>query len=250
MVQVFPLSEGTFTIGHDKRFIPFDEEKDILEQRPTGSLLVEIQPFVVDTGKDLLVLDTGLGFRNGNGELQIHDNLRALGYEPEDVTKVLLSHLHKDHASGAMFETDNGVSLCTFPNAQYCIYRPEADFALQTGFPSYLPAQLEPLLASQQVRWLDGLSGDIDGYIRFEHSGGHCPQHIVYLIEQDGEHIFFGGDEAPQLKQIKMKYIAKYDFDGKKAMELREQYVERARKEDWQFLFYHDVRTPSSKVNF
>jgi glyoxylase-like metal-dependent hydrolase (beta-lactamase superfamily II) len=250
MAQVFPLSEGTFTIGHDKRFIPFDEDTDILEQRPVGSLLVEIQPFVVDTGKDLIVLDTGLGFSNNNGELQIHDNLRALGYEPEDVTKVLLSHLHKDHASGSMFQTDNGVLRCTFPNAAYCIYRPEADYALQAGSPSYMPAQLEPLLASQQVRWLDGQNGDIDGYIYFEHSGGHCPQHIVYLIDDGTDKLFFGGDEAPQLKQVKMKYIAKYDFDGKKAMELREQYAARGRKEDWQFLFYHDVRTPVSKINF
>ena len=50
------------------------------------------------------------------------------------------------------------------------------------------------------------------------------------------EKIFFGGDEAPQLKQMKIKYVAKYDYDGKKAMALREQYAEQGRKEGWQFL--------------
>lgn len=250
MAQIYPLSEGTFTIGHDKKFIPFNEEKDILEERPVGSLLVEIQPFLVDTGKDLIVLDTGLGFSNADGELQIHANLRQHGYEPEDVTKVLLSHLHKDHASGAMFATEHGNTIPTFPNAQYYIYRPEADYALKTGFPSYLPADLEPLLRSDQVSWLDGIQGTIDDYITFTHSGGHCPEHIVYLINDGKDKIFFGGDEAPQYKQVKMKYIAKYDFNGKKAMELREQYVEQGRKEDWQFLFYHDVKTPVSRINF
>lgn len=250
MAKIFPLSEGTFTIGHDKNFIPFNEEKDILEERSVGSLLVEIQPFLVDTGKDLVVLDTGLGFNNEQGELQIHANLRALGYEPEEVTKVLLSHLHKDHASGALFKNTNGMDVVTFPNASYYIYRPEADFALQKGAPSYNPLQLEPLLASQQIIWLDGETGLIDGYIRFTHSGGHCPQHIVYLIDDGTDKVFFGGDEAPQYKQVKMKYIAKYDFDGKKSMALREQYAETGRKEGWKFLFYHDVNTPISTINF
>lgn len=250
MTQVYPLSEGTFTIGHDKKFVPFDEENDVLEQRPTGSLLVEIQPFLVDTGKDLIILDTGLGFSNRSGKLQIHDNLHQLGYEPEDVTKVLLSHLHKDHIGGATYLDDHGAVRATFPQAQYCIYRPEAAFALQKGAPSYVPQDVEHLLGLENIHWLDGEAGDIDGYIHFTHSGGHCPQHIVFLIDQGGRRIFFGGDEAPQYKQIKTKYNAKYDYDGRKAMELREQYAEQGRKEGWELLFYHDVKTPVSTINF
>lgn len=248
MATVFPLSEGVFTVGHDKQFVPFDLQLDELNDRSIGSLLVEIQPFLVITSKDVIVLDTGLGFKNSNGELQIHDNLRNLGYEPEDVTKVLLSHLHKDHAGGLVYKHSNGMVNTTFPNAVYYVYRPEADFALEKGLPSYYPHDIEPLLSSTQVHWLDGESGTIDGYIHFTHSGGHSPQHIVYLIEDETDKIFFGGDEAPQLKQLKIKYVAKYDFDGKKAMHLREQYAEKGRAEGWQFLFYHDVKTPVSML--
>jgi len=43
---------------------------------------------------------------------------------------------------------------------------------------------------------------------------------------------------------MKIKYVAKYDYDGKKAMELRQQYADKGREEGWQFLFYHDVKTP------
>jgi len=250
MANIIPLSEGTFTIGHDKDFVPFDESTDVLTDRPTGSLLVEIQPFLVVTEKDVIVFDTGLGFKNKDGILQVHDNLRKAGYEPGQVTKVLLSHLHKDHAGGATYSNDNGQIVMTFPNADYYIYRPEAGFALEKGYPSYDPAALQPLLASEQIVWLDGESGDIDGYIHYTHSGGHSPQHIVYLVNDGTDKVFYGGDEAPQYKQIKMKYIAKYDYDGKKAMELREDYVHQARLEDWTFLFYHDVATPVSKVNF
>ncbi|MFM7710967.1 MAG: MBL fold metallo-hydrolase, partial [Ferruginibacter sp.] len=99
-MRIIPLSEGQFTIDQTKRFIPFDPQSDELQQRPTGSLLVEIQPFLLITSKDVVLLDTGLGFGGKDGQLQIHRHLRQHGIEPEMVTKVILSHLHKDHAGG------------------------------------------------------------------------------------------------------------------------------------------------------
>jgi len=248
MASIYPLSEGEFTVGRDKAFMPFHLETDELNDRPTGSLLVEVQPFLVVTSKDIIVLDTGLGFKNKEGILQIHDNLRAHGYEPGQVTKVLLSHLHKDHAGCLTFSDDNGRVNTTFPNANYYIYRPEVDYALQVGYPSYHPEDIEPILSTGQVKWLDGEQGSIDGYIHFTHSGAHCPQHVVYLIEDGADKIFFGGDEAPQLKQMKMKYIAKYDNDGRKAMMLREEYAAKGKAEGWQFLFYHDIKSPVAKM--
>lgn len=248
MAKVFPLSEGQFTVGHDKHFIPFDVQGDELNSRATGSLLVDVQPFLVVTATDVIIFDTGLGFRNKDGVLQLHANLAALGYKPEDVTKVLMSHLHKDHAGCMIYTDDNGLVKTTFPSAVYYIYRPEADFALSTGAPSYFVKDIEPLLSTSQVSWLDGESGTIDGYITFLHSGGHCPQHIVYLIDDGTDKVFYGGDEAPQLKQMKIKYVAKYDYDGKKAMALREQYGDKGREEGWQFLFYHDINVPVSRL--
>lgn len=97
-MRIYPLSEGAFTIDKTKQFIPFDKEKDDLQNRPVGSLLVEIQPFCIVTQKDVLVIDTGLGFSIPDGTLQIHQNLLMHGINPMEVTKVLISHLHKDHA--------------------------------------------------------------------------------------------------------------------------------------------------------
>ena len=86
-MKIFPLSEGTFTIDHTKVFVPFDPEKDLLQERPRGSLLVEIQPFLVVTEKDVILFDSGLGFAQ-NGVLQIIQNLSSCGYSSTDVTKV------------------------------------------------------------------------------------------------------------------------------------------------------------------
>ncbi len=65
-----------------------------------------------------------------------------------------------------------------------------------------------------------------------------------FWIKEEGEIIFFGGDDAPQLQQMKIKYKTKYDFDPGKAMNLRNQWWEQGNKEGWQFLFYHDIKTP------
>ena len=70
-MNIFPLSEGSFTIDQSKKFIPFDHGSDTLKERSRGSLLVEVQPFAIVTDKDTLLLDTGLGFREGDGSLQI-----------------------------------------------------------------------------------------------------------------------------------------------------------------------------------
>ena len=56
-MQIIPLSEGSFTIDQSKKFIPFDSSDHQLKDRSRGSLLVEIQPFVVVTSKDILLLD-------------------------------------------------------------------------------------------------------------------------------------------------------------------------------------------------
>lgn len=248
MAKIFPLSEGEFTVGHDKVFIPFDERTQQLTDRATGSIHVEVQPFLVVTDKDVIILDTGLGFRNASGNLMIHDNLFKLGFGPNDITKVLLSHLHKDHAGCLIYTDTSGNIQPTFPKADYYIYSPEAAFAAQKGAPSYIIEDFESILSTDLVKWLDGTEGVIDGYIHYMHSGGHSPQHIVYLIDDGEDKVFYGGDEAPQLKQLKVKYVAKYDYDGKKAMQLREQYAERGMAEKWYFLFYHDVKTPFAQL--
>jgi glyoxylase-like metal-dependent hydrolase (beta-lactamase superfamily II) len=240
-MKIIPLSEGAFTIDKTKVFVPFNDETDVLNQRPTGSLLVEVQPFVVVTKKDVLLLDTGLGFNDaGQAEMQLHANLRRAGLSPEAVTKVLMSHLHKDHAGGISLEHDR--SKLSLPNAIYYVQQRELDFALEKGLPSYIPEELEALRQSDRVHLLQDDEGLIDEYISYRHTGAHSPHHQVFWIREDGETVFFGGDDAPQLQQMKVRYKTKYDFDPDKAMQLRRQWWEEGK--GWSFLFYHDIKTP------
>ncbi len=244
-MKIIPLSEGTFTIDQTKRFIPFDASKHELSNRPSGSLLVEIQPFVVITAHDVILLDTGLGFHNADGNLQIHQNLLDNDINPMDVTKVLMSHLHKDHAGGAGLENKILHHFnVSFPNATYYVQKKELEFAFEKGAPSFVPAELKVFRNMEKLVLVDG-EGLIDNNIQYALSGGHSPFHQVFWIEEDGETVFFGGDEAPQLHQMKSRFIAKYDHDGKKAMELRQKWWEEGK--GWTFLFYHDIKTPYLK---
>jgi glyoxylase-like metal-dependent hydrolase (beta-lactamase superfamily II) len=242
-MTIIPLSEGAFTVGKTKKFFPFDKEKDDLQQREAGSLLVEVQPFVLVTSEDILLLDAGLGFEN-NGVMQIHQNLVQAGIEPSKVTKVLMSHLHKDHSGGiSKWDHAAGKRELTFPNAAHYIQKKELEFAFEKGFPSYITDDLECLKNSNKVVLLEG-NGTINEYIKYEVTGAHCPYHQVFWIEDGGEKIFFGGDVAPQLQQMKSRFVAKYDYDGKKSMELRRQWWQQGHEEKWSFLFYHDIKTP------
>jgi glyoxylase-like metal-dependent hydrolase (beta-lactamase superfamily II) len=248
--KIIPLSEGTFTIDKTKLFVPFDDEIHDLQQRPAGSLLVEIQPFVIITSKDILLLDAGLGFVSQSadsvgekdGQLQIHKNLANVGINPSDITKVLMTHLHKDHAGGVSMGASH--EQLSFPNATFYVQAKELAFAFEKGFPSFISEELEPLKNSDRVVVLSEDEGTIDEYIHYKITGAHSPYHQVFWIKDNGRTIFFGGDDAPQLQQMKHRFVAKYDHDGKKAMELRRSWWEQGQREKWTFLFYHDVKNP------
>ena len=246
MIKIFPLSEGAFSIDSTKIFVPFNKQGDDIQQRPVGSLLVEVQPFCVVTDKDVLLFDTGLGFTNPNGILQLHQNLMDIGVQPTAVTKVLLSHLHKDHSGGIALKNEfTRQSVLSFPNATYYVFEKELEYGMEHNGKSYVADDFMLLKNSGNEVLLEAEEGTIDGYIQYAHSGAHSKYHIVFWIQEGSQILFFGGDEAPQLQQMKNKFIAKYDFNGKKAMELRQQWWQKGAEQHWTFLFYHDIKTPN-----
>ncbi|MFM7709924.1 MAG: MBL fold metallo-hydrolase, partial [Ferruginibacter sp.] len=134
--------------------------------------------------------------------------------------------------------------VLNFPKATYYVGAAEYAFAFSSKGLSYESDLLSILGYSNQVVFLE-TAGMIDGYIQYETSGGHAPHHLVFWLHDQGQTVFYGGDEAPQLRQMKSRFVAKYDFDGKKAMELRRAWWELGNREGWTFLFYHDIQTPT-----
>jgi glyoxylase-like metal-dependent hydrolase (beta-lactamase superfamily II) len=249
-MRIIPLSEGSFTIDKTKVFVPFNNNTEQLNSRPIGSLLVEIQPFVVVTEKDVILLDTGLGYLNPNGNTQLHENLSKAGINTSQVTKVLMSHLHKDHAGGVTIRSNHSEErFISFPYATYYVQQREYDYAMANGTSSYTNTDFELLKEFSKVVWLTENEGWIDDTIFYQVSGGHSLFHQVFWIQENDETIFLGGDVAPQLQQMKSKFVAKYDYDGKKCMELRQQWWQEGQEKKWTFLFYHDIKHPIWKVS-
>jgi glyoxylase-like metal-dependent hydrolase (beta-lactamase superfamily II) len=246
-MKIFALGEGSYSVDASKKFIPFNPETDNFRERP-ASLFIHVNPFLIKTATDLIVLDTGLGYKDTRDELFIHQHIRNAGFDPADVTLVLMSHLHYDHSGGLVVEY-NGKLVPAFPQAKHVIQKGEWDFAISGKSSSYHKKIFEALKDSVDISFVEG-SGELQPGINYELSGGHCPFHQVFWLELDGEKCFFGGDELPEPEQLIRKFIAKYDYDGRKSMELREIYGKKAAAGDWTCLFYHAKSLAVGKVSY
>ena len=242
------LTEGSYSVDVSKKFVPFDPAVHEVIDRP-GSLFIYVQPFIIKTKKDLIVADTGLGFKNPEGELIIHENIRKAGYDPADVTLVLMSHLHFDHSGGMVYENENKNMQLSFPNAEYVIQRGEWETAYSKPSKSYRTEIFDVVQRSGSIHFVEG-SGQLNEEISFELTGGHSEFHQVFTIKEDGKTIFFGGDVLPEPGQLLRKFMAKYDFDGRRSMELREEYGHKAAEGNWTCLFYHAKSKAVSEIRF
>jgi glyoxylase-like metal-dependent hydrolase (beta-lactamase superfamily II) len=246
-MNIYTLGEGSYSVDASKKFIPFDPQVDNPKERP-ASLFIHVNPFLVQTASDLILFDTGLGYKDTRDELFLHQHIRNAGFDPDEVTLVLMSHLHYDHSGGLVVER-GGKLVPSFPEATHVIQQKEWEFGLTGKSSSYHKEIFEALQGSIHLHLVDG-SGELKEGIHYEHSGGHCPNHQVFWVEDGGDKCFFGGDELPEPEQLLRRFIAKYDYDGRKAAELREQYGKIAAAESWKCLFYHAKRTTVGNVSW
>ena len=233
-MSVIALTLGNYTVNKSKKF-------SLIDSSSAGSgAKVAIQPFLVTTKKDVILLDTGINLDQG-GVPPVCQRLEDEDVNPEQVTKVLISHLHKDHIDGIGYFSD-GEFINSFPNATIYIQQRELDFALaQEGNPSYRPEMLEQLALLPNVVLLNDDQGNITDEISYEVSGGHTPNHQVFWIKENGETIFYGADNLPQRNYLKFQVAFKNDFDGRKALLARQKWEEEGKEQQWTVLLYHDM---------
>lgn len=234
-MKVTALPGGLFTVDRSKIFIPYNDQE---ASRP-GGVLVGVTPFLVSTGNEYVLLDTGLGFEK-DGKLQILQSLEREGIQAGQITHVVLSHLHKDHTGGSVSKTADTSYQLTFPNAKYYLQKRELEFARkQTSNPSYHHPTLDLLANHPQVVLLDDDAGQITADVYYEVSSGHTPFHQTITVKDGEKTIFYGADELPQYSYITNNFNYKNDFDGRRSMELRTKWQAQAQQEHWTVLFCH-----------
>jgi hypothetical protein len=105
------------------------------------------------------------------------------------------------------------------------------------------------LQRSANLNLVEG-DGELKPGINYHLTAGHCEFHQVWWIGSENKKYFYGGDELPEPEQLIRKFIAKYDFDGRKAMELREEFGKAAADQNWICLFYHSKSTTIGTVEY
>ncbi|MGU3375196.1 MBL fold metallo-hydrolase [Chryseobacterium sp. M5A1_1a] len=236
-MKIIPLKEGNFSASKTKDFTLLTDENF---DTATG-IKMSVQPFLIITENDYILLDAGIGWKNEDGTSVVSTLLERESISPEQITKLLFSHLHKDHIEGAIKLTDKGFEPI-FPNADIYIQRRELDFAMENkGNPSFNFEVLENLIQLPNIIWMNEDKGQLTDEISYEVVGGHTPFMQVFWVRENGETIFYGADDLPQASYLKYHLAYKSDFDGRKAMELRLAWEKEARESHWKILLYHDL---------
>lgn len=233
-MKVFPLKEGNFSVDKNKNFIHLEDAENYKD------LKIAVQPFLIETTDNLVLLDAGLGWLE-NEIPKIHSNIIKAGFQPENVNLILLSHLHKDHIDGLVNKEKDNWAL-NFPNAEVYIQKREYNFALSKDENSSFDLDvLKFIVDNALIVWMDSDKGTINPEVSFEVTGGHTPYHQVFWIKENGETVFYGADNLPQSGYLKYQIAFKSDFDGIKAKEERIQWEAQAKEECWKILLYHDL---------
>jgi len=238
-MKIIPLKEGIFTVTATKDFnqITIDE----LETTDKGLMKMAICPFLIELPDDIILLDTGVGFTE-NGKPIIVKLIEEAGYKTSQITKVLLSHLHKDHVDGLGYVEDN-VFIQNFPDAKIYLQQNELQYALnEIDSHSFNQEILEEIADLPNLVLMTENTGSVSEHISYEVTGGHTPFHQVFWIKNDNTIAFYGADNLPQRNYLKFHIAYKSDHDGKTAMENRQKWEQQAKEEKWTVLFYHDIK--------
>jgi len=236
--EVTALLDGTHPFMADELLTHIDRSKvdrllkaDYLASPVQGS----INAFLVKTADRLVLIDTGAGpLYAGDGGF-LPTALMAAGYRPEDVTDILLTHLHRDHVGGLI---RNGVML--FPNAMVHVNQVDADFWLNPANESTVPDILLPMFSGARdslapyqkaghVATFRGETEVLPG-LRAIPAPGHTPGHTWYLVTSEDEHLLAWGDtvHVATVQLVEPGTSIRYDYDEAAAAASRNRALQEA----------------------
>jgi glyoxylase-like metal-dependent hydrolase (beta-lactamase superfamily II) len=254
----FKLGSFTVTTVHDGsrpvplqgfvRNAPIEEVQRVLAQSflPGDQLRIPFTLTVVDTGRALVVFDSGNGAQPAGAPVgRFMENFRAAGYDPARVTHVVVSHFHGDHINGLV--TADGARA--FPNAELAV--PEAEWAWWTdeGNATRSPEGQRGNFANTTRRfgpWQNAVRRVADGAevlpgVRAVAAHGHTPGHTAYHIADGAEQMMFLADltNRPELNGSRPDFHIIFDFDAAMAEASRRRLLDRVAADRIRVTGYH-----------
>lgn len=221
--------------------------------------ILAMRSLLVKAGGRLVIVDTGAGekhlrklsyyrFFKMRGIAEI---LQDKGYSPEDVTDVVLTHLHFDHCAGCTYrDTASGGLRVTFPKATHWVSRRQWEnfcnpHPLERA--SYFEEDMKPVGDAGLLRLLDAPAVICQG-VSLRFADGHTPGQIVPYISGGNGTVVFAGDVIPLLANISAGWISAYDLSPKDSYDSKMLLLEEAAAERQRIVFCHDAYTASSFV--
>ncbi len=211
------------------------EGRVILIDNGNGSKFTEKQ-------KDIYRLDTS--------RWNITSSLKAAGYTPDDVTDVILTHLHFDHAGGSTCRENKGELRPAFPRARYLVQEAHWQHAMhptEKDRGSFMPDDFLPLKDHRVIEFLDGectLFPDVSVLV----VNGHTTAQQLPLISDGKTTLLYCCDLFPTTSHIPLPYIMGYDLRPLVTLEEKKRILQNAVENDWILFFEHDPSTPAGRV--
>ncbi len=242
--EVTALSDGTAALPVSKLLTnttPARVQKALARAFLKEPLDTSVNGYLVNTGSKLVLIDTGAAGLFGPTLGNLLVNLKAAGYQPEQVDEVYITHMHPDHVGGLMA----GDKLA-FPNATVRADRHDADFWLSQanldaapkdakGFFQGAMASLNPYVAAGKFKPFDGDTELVPG-VRAMASPGHTAGHSTYVVESKGEKLVLWGDlmHVAAVQFADPAVTIQFDTDSKAAAKQRKKaYADAAKNGYW-----------------
>jgi len=214
----------------------------------------------VEAGRERILIETGIGDKWSARQAEMFgidrrrpltESVRALaGCEADDITIVVNTHLHFDHAGGNTKFDESGHLAPTFPNARYLISRDEFEHATaphERDRASYLPENWQPLQETGQLE-LQCASYEVVPGLTLETISGHSRSMQCARLERGGQTLFCFADLVPTRAHVPLAWIMGYDLYPVETLEAKRRLLPQAAHENWLCLFYHDPDAPLCRV--
>ncbi|MAL16211.1 MAG: hypothetical protein CL670_11470 [Balneola sp.] len=262
--EIEQLSEGIFEAYNDGIFQKIDSADITAKQVKQGlnksSSTIGINPILIRNGKQNILLDTGLGWgldhkSKYNDTSNLLTNLDIFGLSPADITHVVLSHLHFDHAAGSTFVDESTSTQATMPYANYFIQKKEWYYALEqvdqkknTLGAGYELDEFYKLAAEDKLVMITDTYFELVPGIELIRTGGHTPGHQIVKIQDSGETAYFLGDLVPSEHHLNHYAMRQMDIDPIQSKKAKTLLLRQALKENSLMLFYHSVHAKAGKL--
>jgi glyoxylase-like metal-dependent hydrolase (beta-lactamase superfamily II) len=200
-------------------------------------------------GKHILV-DTGMGQKWNDkaremykiSESYLETNLKKFNLTPADITDVILTHLHFDHAGGAVKEV-NGKAVPTFPNATYYVQEENYKWALNPNAREKVSYMKENFLPLMDAGKLTRINGEIELFpgVHLIISNAHTHAQQLVRVTDGKTSVCYCGDLIPTATHIPLPWVMGYDLYPLEIMAEKKKLLEQAVDENWTLFFEHDA---------